>query len=112
MENGNAPAIDWPNILLQWGFLFAVLTVFLIPAFKFKNLAREYDRAGWVYFFLGLIVGFVGFNLGQVVAWPLRYYVVPPEYVVYLSPVLFLSAYLFYRVSYKFLKSYFSRSSE
>ena len=73
-----------------------MLTVFFFPAFKFKNLAKEYNRKGWVYFVLGLAVGVVGFNLGHLVVFPLRYYV-PKEYVTYLSFVLLLSAYVLYR---------------
>jgi hypothetical protein len=111
MENENIPSMDWPNVLLQWALFFALLAVILIPAFKFRNLAKEYNKRGWVYFIIGLGVGIIGFYLGQVVVVPLRYYVViPQEYVAYLILLLFLSAYLSYRFSYKFLKNYFTKS--
>ena len=112
MENENLSSINWIEILMQWVFLFALLTTFLFPAFKFRNLAREHNKKGWLYFIVGLVVGVFGFNLGQLVVFPLKIYVVPQKYVVYLVAVLFLSAYLSYRFSYKFLKGYFLKSKE
>jgi hypothetical protein len=112
MENENLPSIDWIEILKQWAFFFALMTAFFFPAFKFRNLAREHNKTGWVYFIVGLAVGIFGFNLGHLVLFPLRYWLVPQEYVVYLISLLFLSAYFFYKLSYKFLKSYFTRSLE
>lgn len=111
MENETV-SIDWGSVITQWLFFFALLTIFFFPAFKFKNLAKEYNKKGWVYFFIGLAVGIIGFNLGQLVVFPLRNYVVPEKYVVYLVSVLFLSAYLFYRLSYKFLRNYLSKTKE
>lgn len=111
MENENL-SIDWIDILKQWVFFFAIMAAFFFPAFKFRNLARAHNKKGWVYFIVGLIAGIFGFNSGQLVVFPLRYYVVPQEYAVYLVSVLFLSAYLFYKFSYKFLKSYFVRSEQ
>lgn len=111
MEN-DALSITWLDVLIQWAFLFAVLTVFFFPAFRFRILAKEYNKKGWVYFIVGLAVGIVGFNLGHLVVFPLRYYVVPREHVAYLSLVLFLSAYIFYRFSFKFLESHFTRIKE
>jgi len=107
-----AHTINWIEVTIQWIFFFALLSIFLYPAFTFKNLAKLHNRKGWVYFIVGLAVGIVGFNLGHVVVFPLRYYVVPKEYVTYLSLVLFLSAYLFYRFSFKYLDQYFTKSKE
>jgi hypothetical protein len=112
MENANISSTTWLDVLVQWAFFFALLTVFLFPAFKFRNLAREYNKRGWVYFIVGLTVGIVGFNLGHLVVFPLRYYVVPQEHVTYLSLVLFLSGYICYRFSYKFLENYFAKIKE
>ena len=109
MEHENL-SINWVQVLMQWVMFFALLTVIFFPAFKFRNLAREYNRKGWLYFFLGMAVGIFGFNLGHLIGFPLRSYVVPKEYEVYTIWILFLSAALFYWFSYKFLEKYFMRN--
>lgn len=106
MENETV-SIDWGSVLTQWVFFFGLLTLFFYPAFKFKKLAKDYNKKSWLYFFIGLAVGIVGLNLGQLVVFPLKNYVVPEKYAMYLIPVLFLSAYLFYWLCYKFLSNYF-----
>lgn len=110
METTNVPAITLVDALIQWLFFLVLLFVIFLPAFKFRILAKKFSRNGWVYFIIGLAVGILGFNLGHIVVFPLGNYVVPQEYVSYLSLVLFLSAYLFYRFSYRFLETYFTRS--
>ncbi len=104
--------MTWLDVFVQWAFFFALLTVFFFPAFRFTKLAKRFNKRGWVYFFVGLAVGIVGLNLGHIVVFPLRYYVVPKEHLPYLSPVLFLSSYIFYRFSYKYLEKKFSQSHE
>lgn len=89
METQNFSSPDWASILLQWVFFFALMTALFFPAFKFRNLAQEYSKKGWVYFIVGLTVGIVGFNLGHLVVFPLRQ-VVSQKYFVYLTLVLFL----------------------
>ncbi len=112
MENEHITSITLTEELIQWVVFFAVMATFLFPAFKFRNLAIAHNKKGWVYFIIGLASGYFGFNLGQLIVIPLRIYFVPPEYVAYLISILFLSAYFFYRFSYKYLESYFIGNRE
>jgi hypothetical protein len=96
---------------IQWVFLFAIVIIFFVPAYKFGNLAGKYGKRAWVYFVVGLIVGIVGFSLGNLIVFPLKYYV-PREYFSYLTLVLFVSWYVFYRFSYQFLKTRFTGIKE
>lgn len=112
MENDNLTSVHLAEQLLQWAIFFAILTIFWLPAFKFRSLAMEYGKKGWVYFFVGLAVGAVGYSLGQLVVLPLRYYGIPPEYGVYAIAIIILCAYLFYRLSYRFLRNQFIRNAK
>lgn len=111
METENLHSAHWLDILIQWIFFFALVTVFLFPALRFRNLARTYNKKGWVYFILGLTVGGVGLNLGKPVAFSLQK-VVPQDHYAYLSLIIFFCAYLAYWFSYRFLKRHFAKNGE
>lgn len=88
MENENLPALSWMSVMLQWAFFFAIVGSLLLPAFRLSNLAKRHNKKGWIFFIIGLLVGIVGFNLGQLVVFPLRAYIVPEEYTSYLVFIL------------------------
>jgi hypothetical protein len=111
MENENS--IDWFSFLIQWVAFFCIFGIILLPAFKFKNLAKEYNKKGWPYFIAGLIMGIVGINFGRLILFLVVVYVgLPKEYGMYSVLLICIPAYLFYLVCYKFVKKYFMESKK
>jgi hypothetical protein len=58
---------DYLGVLIQWAFLFGIIAVWLVPAFLFKDLAKRYNKSAWLFFFVGLAVGFVCFQISALV---------------------------------------------
>ena len=48
---------DYLDILIQWLFFFALISIFLLPAFLFRKAARLTGRSGWQSFLVGLAIG-------------------------------------------------------
>ena len=79
---------------MQWLFALGVVTVFLIPAFLLRNFANRNNKEGWVYFLVGLFIGFLGFELGKLVAHVLKP-MIERESERYLGIFMFVVAYSF-----------------
>ena len=79
---------------MQWLFAFGVATVFVIPAFLLRNFATRNNREGWVYFLVGFFIGFLGLELGKLVAHILKP-MIQRESERYLGIVMFVVAYSF-----------------
>jgi hypothetical protein len=97
------------DVLIQWLFFFGLLSILLLPAFLFRNLARMYGKNGWLYFILGLIVGGVAINFGNAVAFLFKEFILPKRFIDYAWVVLLCSAFLFLWGAFKLLKHFFSR---
>jgi len=102
----------WVSLLLQWVFLFAILTMLFFPAFRFRKLARAHNKKGWVYFVVGLGVGIVALQLGNLVLFCLRYLKPSEGQLRYLWILMFVPWYIFYRFSLAYLKKHFVRIAE
>lgn len=63
---------DYVAVLYQWLFLFALLGIFLFPAFRLKRIAKASGRKGWLYFLLGLGVGFLAMVVNRILGGFLR----------------------------------------
>jgi hypothetical protein len=47
------------DMLMQWLFLFGLLSVILLPAFIFKNIARANGKSQVMFCFVGVAVGLI-----------------------------------------------------
>lgn len=108
MEHENLDSFKIINILMQWLFFFGMLTVIFLPALLFRNLAVMYNKKGWVYFIVGIGVGIISFNLGHLVIAIFKYVINLEEITRYFGMFVFLPAFLFCWISFKFLKRTFS----
>jgi len=54
---------DYWNMLLQWVVFFGFMVILVLPALLYKKLARKFNKKGWLYFILGLIVGLIGLTV-------------------------------------------------
>ena len=104
--------VDYSAVAVQWLFFFGLLTMWLLPGFLFKKLALKYNRIGWVYFLIGIVVGI---NLSQLsirIVHGLWSAVFSQEEGVYFLPLYFLIALVFIWLAYKILEKLFSRFSK
>ncbi|MGC3944682.1 MAG: hypothetical protein QM762_09195 [Chryseolinea sp.] len=108
MDNPKVLTEDWTGVLIQWALFFGLMSIIFFPAFKFRNLARAYNQKGWVYFIVGLGIGFAALNLGHLLIIPLKGFVVK-EYQPYFISLLFITGFVVYWFSYKYLRRYFER---
>jgi Na+/proline symporter len=92
-------------VLLQWLIFFGLLSVWILPAFLFRNFAKRNNRKGWVYFIIGLAVGFVGLSLGSLMLRVLTPFLPPTETSPYFILVIFLIGYSFNFLAFQILKS-------
>ena len=54
---------DYLGILTQWVFFFGIIGIWLTPAFLFKDVAKRHNKSVWLFFIIGLAVGFVCFQI-------------------------------------------------
>lgn len=77
-------------MLVQWLFLFGWLAVIILPAELFRKIALRNKKEGWAFFMLGLLVGFVALQIGNIVLHFLE--PMPPfsgyEYLAVVSPLV------------------------
>lgn len=105
MENPNVVSPDYFMLLLQWLFLFALIAMFLVPAYLFRNLARKYNKKGWVYFIYGLVVGVVAFNIFQLVGLVIKQFYTFENGSYTAVGVMYLAAVLLIWGAYKVLQT-------
>lgn len=97
------------SVLMQWLFAIGVATVFVIPAFLLRNFARRNNREGWVYFLVGLFIGFLGLELGKLAVHVLKP-IIQKESVPYLGIVMFVVAYLFTYLALRLVRNRIEKS--
>jgi len=97
------------SVFIQWLFAFGMATVFVIPAFLLRNFARRNNREGWVYFLVGLFIGFVGLELGKFAVLTLKP-MLQRESERYLGIVLFVVAYLFTHLALRVVRNRIEKS--
>jgi len=51
--------MDYVALLMQWLFLFAFLSVMIVPGLKLMDIAREKGERGWPYMLAGMAIGLV-----------------------------------------------------
>jgi FtsH-binding integral membrane protein len=51
-------------ILLQWLFLFAILSLFYFAGLLFGRLAKKHNKKKWAYMLLGILLLFFGVAMG------------------------------------------------
>jgi len=102
---------DWLGVFIQWSFFFYIVAILLLPGFLFMRVAKRHNRSGWVYFPLGLAVGFGSFRLSSLLLSIVRDSVQSEIIKKSLSWIVFLLALLFILISVRILKYIFSRNS-
>lgn len=101
---------DYWGVLVQWGVLFGLLMVVILPAFLYKKLARTFNKNAWLYFLLGLLVGFVALGIVHLYARLIHYFLSPnlsegSRYSWLLS--MYVLGYLLVWVAYRLLLAFF-----
>jgi uncharacterized membrane protein len=56
---------QYTQIFMQWAFLFALIALMVVPAIKFRKIALRNDKKGWLYFLIGLLVGFLAIQCSR-----------------------------------------------
>lgn len=67
------------QILIQLLMLFAVLSMIVVPAIIFRDVALRSNKRGWLYFLIGLGVGLLAFAFGSLTARLLKYFEIVPR---------------------------------
>lgn len=49
---------DYLAVLYQWLFFFAIVGILLYPAFSLRRIAKQNGKKGWLFFLVGLAIGF------------------------------------------------------
>jgi hypothetical protein len=105
MENQIILEDDYLGVLIQWLFFFGIFTVWLLPAFLFRSLSRRYNKKGWLYFIIGLGVGIASFYLAVLLMLGVKTLFSSEVIHNYLSVVLFIVAFSFVWLAFRFLKN-------
>jgi hypothetical protein len=104
MENEISKPFDWIAILINLVFFFGIVIVTILPAIKFRSLAKRNREKGWLFFVVGLGVGLLGLALGRVfISW-----VNPSEfrgfYSSFSAGLFFVPPIVIYLIFYRLLK--------
>lgn len=109
MENGDLSSPTYQGVLIQWAFFFGLVATWLIPAFLFRNMARSYNKKGWVYFLLGLSVGMVSMFVSGYLMGSIQELVSPEKALPYMIALFILPFFLMY-IALRYLRNFLSKS--
>ena len=52
------------QILIQYLMLFAAVSIILLPAISFRDVAVRRNKKGWMFFFIGIGIGLASLGIG------------------------------------------------
>ena len=81
------------QVLIQWLFFFALVSIVLLPAFLFRKIATRNNKKGWQYFLIGLAIGGLALEIGRLAVFLVLQSGIPEEYKPYLALVMFVIGY-------------------
>ena len=99
---------NYTQILIQWLFFFALMSVIFLPAFLFRKIAIRHHKKGWLFFLFGLAVGVLALNIGRLALYPFTRISIADEYKPYITVVLFIVGYAVIFVAVTLLKEKFN----
>ena len=110
MENENLTTPGFQGTFIQLALFLGLVATWLIPAFLFKNVAKRYNKKGWIYFIIGLGVGMLTMSITAAVMQGVRDFIGAERALPYLIGLFFILPFLFIYMSLRFLKFSFTRS--
>jgi hypothetical protein len=60
---------DYLQVLYIWLLFFAVIGMIAFPAFRLKRIAKNNGKKGWVFFLVGMSVGFGAILVNRLIAY-------------------------------------------
>jgi hypothetical protein len=82
------------DMLIQWLFLFGWLSILLFPALRFRRIAMENGRKGWVFFIVGVVIGYLILQVATLPMICLKPLPKVQQFSQYLFVVMFAASYL------------------
>lgn len=104
MENEAITSVDYGSAAIQLIFFFGLMSIIVLPAFLFRNLADKYNKSRWGYFAVGLLVGIVILNLSRLIMLGFTYIIPTGVLGDYVSIILYISGFLLVWLSVRLLK--------
>lgn len=79
---------DWIGVILQWLFLFGLLSIPFFSGWLFGRLAKKNQRERWIFWIVGTAIFVGGFLLGVIMEQFIIVYFKPEESVRFVSGLL------------------------
>jgi hypothetical protein len=108
----NQPTIiedDYLGALLQWVVFFGFVSILILPALLYKKVAKKFNKKGWLYFIIGLVVGFIGLSVVQLYARVVKQLASPDNFQAdryYWLVSMYVVGYLYVWLAYKVLLAF------
>jgi hypothetical protein len=92
------------QVLVQWIFFFALMSVIFLPAILFRKIAVQHNKKGWLFLLFGLAVGVFALNVGRLALYPLTSLSIADRYQPYLIAIPFVVGYVVVFFAIRLLK--------
>jgi len=80
--------------LIQWVFFIALVSIVIIPALRFRKIAMEHGKKGWLFMLVGFATGVLALQAGRLMAYLLMQLPASEEYHPYFAVALVIVGYI------------------